>query len=95
VRPISSHGARHTTGSSCAFDGANHIGLGKDRLGDLSALIPRDARILIVYGGGSVKKHGSLARVRAALRERRVLKCGGVEPNPHFDTLMETVPLRH
>ena len=38
------------------FYNPTHIVFGKGRLGELDNLIPKDARVLITYGGGSVKK---------------------------------------
>ena len=40
---------------------------GKDAIADLRAQIPADARVLITYGGGSVKKTGVLDQVYSAL----------------------------
>lgn len=66
---------------------------GTGRIGDLDSQIPPQARILITYGGGSVKKFGTLAEVKAALGDREIVEFGGIEPNPHFDTLMAAVEL--
>ncbi|HGM6861781.1 TPA: alcohol dehydrogenase [Serratia rubidaea] len=64
---------------------------GKDQIAELGQQIPADARILITYGGGSVKKNGVLDQVHAALQGRRVSEFGGIEPNPTFETLMKAV----
>ncbi|MHC9541875.1 MAG: iron-containing alcohol dehydrogenase [Vulcanimicrobiota bacterium] len=70
-----------------------HIVFGKDRLGELDALVPKESKVLILYGGGSVKKHGTLQKVIDALGNRKVLEFGGIEPNPQFTTLMKAVEL--
>lgn len=41
---------------------------GKGAIVDLRDQIPQDARVLITYGGGSVKKTGVLAQVQDALK---------------------------
>ncbi|MDC6117370.1 alcohol dehydrogenase [Serratia rubidaea] len=64
---------------------------GKDQIAELGQHIPADARILITYGGGSVKKNGVLDQVHAALQGRSVIEFGGIEPNPTFETLMKAV----
>lgn len=64
---------------------------GKDQIAELGQQIPADARILITYGGGSVKKNGVLDQVHAALQGRSVIEFGGIEPNPTFETLMKAV----
>ncbi|MGV8124505.1 MAG: iron-containing alcohol dehydrogenase [Candidatus Xenobiia bacterium LiM19] len=70
-----------------------HIVFGKDRLGELDTLVPKESKVLILYGGGSVKKHGTLQKVIDALGNRKVLEFGGIEPNPQFTTLMKAVEI--
>ena len=73
------------------FDFCNptHIVFGKDRINSLASLVPAEARVLITYGGGSAKKSGLLDKVKAALGSRTVFEFGGIEPNPHYSTLMK------
>ena len=59
---------------------------GKDAIADLRAQIPADARVLITYGGGSVKKTGVLDQVYSALDGLDVREFGGIEPNPSYET---------
>lgn len=75
------------------FYNPTHIVFGKDRLGELDNLVPKDARVLITYGGGSVERFGTLDKVTAALGNRAVFKFGGIEPNPRFSTLMKAVEI--
>ena len=70
-----------------------HIVFGQNRLAELNNLVPADAKVLVLYGGGSVKRNGALDQVLAGLGEREVLQFGGIEPNPQFTTLMEAVAL--
>ncbi len=64
---------------------------GKGQIAQLGQEIPEDARILITYGGGSIKKNGVLDQVRQALAGRTVVEFGGIEPNPTYETLMKAV----
>ena len=64
---------------------------GKDQIADVAGQIPADARILITYGGGSVKKNGVLDQVYSALAGRDVREFSGIEPNPTYETLMKAV----
>ncbi|MGG5461166.1 iron-containing alcohol dehydrogenase [Clostridium sp. B9] len=75
------------------FDFCNptKIIFGKDRLDELDDVIPKEAKVLVTYGGGSVKKFGTLDKVLAGLKERKVVEFSGIEPNPRFDTLMKAV----
>ena len=45
------------------FYNPTKIVFGKDRLNELDNLIKKDAKVLILYGGGSVKKFGTLERL--------------------------------
>ncbi|MBJ3814177.1 alcohol dehydrogenase [Shimwellia pseudoproteus] len=66
---------------------------GKGAIDQLRAQIPADARILITYGGGSVKKTGVLDQVYQALQGMDIVEFGGIEPNPAYETLMKAVEL--
>ncbi|EOL8944493.1 alcohol dehydrogenase [Cronobacter dublinensis] len=70
-----------------------HIAFGKGAISELRSLIPVDSRVLITYGGGSVKKTGVLDQVYSALNGLDVLEFGGIEPNPSYETLMNAVEL--
>lgn len=67
------------------------IVFGRDRLQVIDRLIPSEARVLVLYGGGSIIQNGTLAKVQAALGNRQVSEFGGIEPNPRFPTLMQAV----
>ncbi|VTP79365.1 Alcohol dehydrogenase YqhD [Leclercia adecarboxylata] len=55
---------------------------GKDAIADLRGQIPADARVLITYGGGSVKKNGVLDQVYSALQGLDVREFGGHRAEP-------------
>lgn len=75
------------------FYNPTKIIFGRDRFNELDYLVPKDAKILVLYGGGSVKKFGTLDRVLAALPNREILEFGGIEANPRYETLMKAVDL--
>ena len=75
------------------FYNPTKIIFGRDRFNELDQLVPQDAKILVLYGGGSVKKFGTLDRVLAALPNREILEFGGIEANPRYETLMKAVDL--
>ncbi len=73
------------------FHNPTKIVFGEKTLPRLADLVPGDARVLILYGGVSAEKNGTLDEVRAALGERLVQEFGGIEPNPTYETLMRAV----
>ena len=75
------------------FYNPTQIVFGKDRLAELDEQIPKDAKVLILFGGGSVKKFGTLDKVKSALKDREVLEFGGIEPNPQYETLLNAVDI--
>lgn len=70
-----------------------HIVFGKNTIIQIDALIPKDQKIMIVYGGGSIKKNGVYDQVMNALVNHQVVEFGGIEANPDFDTCMKAVQL--
>ncbi|WP_426176902.1 iron-containing alcohol dehydrogenase [Massilia sp. TWR1-2-2] len=73
------------------FHNPTKIVFGADTIARLSTLVPPTARVLILTGGASAEKNGTMDQVRAALGERSVHQFTGIEPNPSFETLMRAV----
>lgn len=73
------------------FQNPTKIIFGKGQIGHLSKEIPKDAKILMVYGGGSIKKNGVYEQVIAALKGYECIEFGGVPPNPEYEVLMEAL----
>ncbi|MBF0445879.1 MAG: iron-containing alcohol dehydrogenase [Magnetococcales bacterium] len=73
------------------FYNPTNIIFGKGQIAQLNKLIPRDARVLITYGGKSAKSTGTLQEVQKALSGYEIHLFGGIEPNPRFETLMKAV----
>ncbi|UKP00283.1 iron-containing alcohol dehydrogenase [Nostoc sp. UHCC 0870] len=66
---------------------------GKGQIAKIDTEIPADAKILITYGGGSIKTNGVYDQVKSALSGRNIFEFGGIEPNPRLETLMKAVEL--
>ena len=75
------------------YHNPTRIHFGQGQIAKLSEEIPADAKVLITYGGGSIKKNGVLDQVHAALQGRNYQEFGGIEANPHFETLMQAVEI--
>lgn len=75
------------------FQNPVKILFGKGMAAKAAALIPAKAKILLVYGGGSVKKNGSYDQTVAAIGKRKFVEFGGIEPNPEYATCMKAVKL--
>src|SRR5207245_7402588 len=73
------------------FYNPTKIVFGRDTIAKLADLVPRNARVLILYGGSSARKTGTLAEVKAALGQREIHEFAGIEPNPSYETLMQAV----
>ena len=73
------------------FYNPTRIVFGQNTIEKLNSLIPKNAKVLITIGGGSVRKNGTLAEVQKALGGRHVEIFEGIEANPIFETLMKAV----
>lgn len=77
------------------FHNPTRVIFGTGQIAALAKYIPANARVLMLYGGGSIKNNGTYDEVRAALAglAHPVLEFGGIEPNPRYETLMQAVEL--
>ncbi len=66
---------------------------GKGQIEKLSSLVPKNAKILLAFGGGSIFKNGVYDQVKTALTGFEIVEFGGIEPNPHFETLMKAIEI--
>ncbi|WP_295898870.1 iron-containing alcohol dehydrogenase [uncultured Vibrio sp.] len=55
-------------------------------------LSPQD-KVLVIYGGGSIKKNGVYDQVSDALKDHNWVEFSGVEPNPRKETLDKAVEI--
>ncbi len=75
------------------FHNPTKIVFGKGSIAKTSSLIPKERRILLTYGGGSIKRNGVFDQVARALEQHTFFEFGGIEPNPRYETLMRAVEL--
>ena len=66
---------------------------GKGQIARLGKLIPADKKIMITFGGGSVRRNGVYDQVLKALEGRDWVEFWGIEPNPSVETVREAVAL--
>jgi len=64
---------------------------GKNQVENLSNEIPENAKILLLYGGGSIKKNGIYDQVKKALSTFEVVEFGGIPANPEYAVLMNAL----
>lgn len=69
------------------------IEFGKGKIKEIANLIPKDKKVLVVYGGGSIKKNGAYEQVVEALKGHKWVEFGGVEVNPTVETMNKAVEL--
>ncbi|MBU6342348.1 MAG: iron-containing alcohol dehydrogenase, partial [Bacteroidetes bacterium] len=64
---------------------------GKGQMARLRNELPAKGRIMLLYGGGSIKKNGVYDQVVAALEGRDWLEFGGIPANPEYAVLMQAL----
>nr|HPH15701.1 iron-containing alcohol dehydrogenase [Bacteroidales bacterium] len=52
-----------------------------------------NAKVMLLYGGGSIKHNGVYDQVIAALKGFSYVEFGGIEPNPRYETMMKALEL--
>jgi NADP-dependent alcohol dehydrogenase len=75
------------------FQNPTKILFGKGQIAKLSEEIPENAKVLLLYGGGSIKNNGVYNQVKAALTNFEVLEFGGIPANPEYAVLMEALKI--
>ncbi|MNH73181.1 Alcohol dehydrogenase YqhD [compost metagenome] len=69
------------------------ICFGEGQIATLPELVPAGSRLLVLYGGGSIKQNGVYEQLTQALAGREWLEFPGIGANPQYDQLMEAVAL--
>ncbi|MGN6102582.1 MAG: iron-containing alcohol dehydrogenase [Devosia sp.] len=64
------------------------IVFGEGQITRLRELVAPGTRVLLLYGGGSIKRNGVYDQVMAALDSCEVMEFGGIEVNPHYETIL-------
>lgn len=76
-----------------SFSNPTRIHFGEQQIAEINQEIPKNAKVLVTYGGGSIKKNGIYAQVSNALSEHQWFEFAGIEPNPSYQTCMKAVAL--
>jgi len=69
------------------------IHFGKNQIQSIAQDIPREQKVLVIYGGGSIKHNGVYQQVSTALANHSWLEFSGVEANPTVETLDKAVAI--
>ncbi|SHF43364.1 NADP-dependent alcohol dehydrogenase [Bacteroides luti] len=75
------------------FQNPTKLVFGKGEIAQLSTLIPTEKKVMITFGGGSVKHNGVYEQVIAALKNHNYIEFWGIEPNPEVETVRKAVAL--
>lgn len=75
------------------FQNPTKLIFGKGEIKRLSKLIDKDKKILMTYGGGSIKRNGVYEQVMQALEGYDIVEFSGIEANPDYSTLMKAVDI--
>lgn len=75
------------------FYNPTRIIFGQDTVKEIARYLPKDARVLILYGGQSATKNGTIDEVKHVLSPFYYNEFSGIEANPHFETLLNAVEL--
>jgi NADP-dependent alcohol dehydrogenase len=67
------------------------IEFGQGKIEKISSLISAEKRVLVLYGGGSIKKNGVYDQVKKSLKSHTWFEFGGVEANPTKETLNKAI----
>lgn len=76
-----------------SFQNTTKLIFGAGSIPNLTAEIPQDKKIMLTFGGGSVKQNGVYDQVQAALVNHHYIEFWGIEPNPKVETLRKAVEL--
>ena len=75
------------------FQNPTKLIFGKGMIARLAQEVPSGKRVMVTFGGGSVKKNGVYEQVKAALKGFDVVEFWGIEANPKIETLRKAIQL--
>jgi NADP-dependent alcohol dehydrogenase len=73
------------------FKNPTKILFGKGQIENIKNEIPQDAKVLMLYGGGSIKTNGIYEQVIGALSDHEVFEFGGIPANPEYNVLLKAL----
>ena len=75
------------------FQNPTKLVFGRGQIAQLPQLIDRKRKVLLTFGGGSVRKNGVYEQVKVALKDHQTVEFWGIEPNPKVETLRKAIAL--
>ncbi|MBO5353599.1 MAG: iron-containing alcohol dehydrogenase [Lachnospiraceae bacterium] len=70
------------------------VRFGKNQINALPELVkPLGKKVLLVYGGGSIKKNGIYEKIQELLDDCEIFELSGIEPNPKIESVREGVKI--
>lgn len=75
------------------FKNPTKIIFGKGQIAKIATEIPKNAKVLMLYGGGSIKSNGIYEQVKTALKDFEVVEFGGIPANPEYAVLMDALQI--
>ena len=75
------------------FQNPTKLIFGKGSIAKIEKQFTRPTKIMLTFGGGSVKRNGVYDQVIAALKGPEIVEFWGIEPNPKVETLRRAVEL--
>ena len=76
-----------------SFQNPTKLVMGRGMIAELSKEIPAGKKVMITFGGGSVKNNGVYDQVKEALKNHQTVEFWGIEPNPAIETLRKAIAL--
>ncbi len=75
------------------FKNPTKIIFGNDTISQLNKEIPSNSKILLLFGGGSIKLNGIYEEVKEALKGYEVIEFGGIPANPEYEILLDALKI--
>ncbi|MCL1893091.1 MAG: iron-containing alcohol dehydrogenase [Holophagaceae bacterium] len=75
------------------FQNPVKILFGRGQTSLISNEIPKNSKVLLTCGGGSIRKNGVYDEVVSAMKGIDLIEFWGIEPNPVYETLMKAVEM--
>lgn len=75
------------------FKNPTKIIFGQGQTAKIADEIPAGAKVLMTYGGGSIKKNGIYDAVKDALKDFEVIEFGGIPANPAYHQLLDALKI--
>jgi len=66
---------------------------GTDQIKSIATEIPENAKVLMLYGGGSIKRNGIYEQVISSLTGFDVIEFGGIQANPEYAVLLDALEI--